>query len=177
MFGRKHTVARGRFIMIRPMIMEDLASVLEIYNDAILNTTFVYRLEPESLEEKKKWFLDNEKENNPMLVYEEDGNVIGFATYKKFRPSDGYKYTMEHSVYVSSKHQGKGIGKKLLQTLIEEAKNREVRTLIAVIDSENIGSIKFHEQFGFCFAGKLKNVGYKFGKWLDTVYYQLDLQS
>ena len=63
-----------------------------------------------------------------------------------------------------------------MQTLIEEAKKREVRTLIAVIDSENIASIKFHEQFGFRLAGKLKNVGYKFGKWLDIVYYQLDLQ-
>ena len=75
--------------MIRPMIMEDLASVLEIYNDAILNTTSFIRTEPETLEEKKKWFLENEKENNPMFVYEEDGEVVGFATYNNFVPMKG----------------------------------------------------------------------------------------
>lgn len=81
---------------------------------------------------------------------------------------------MEHSVYVSSKHQGKGVRKQLLQKLIEEAK-RKVRTLIAVIDSENVGSFKLHEQFGFHLVGILKHIRYKFGKWLDIVYYQLDL--
>lgn len=159
--------------MIRPMKMEDLESVLEIYNDAILHTTALYRTEPETLEEKRKWFFENEKENNPMYVYEENGEVAGFATFKRFVPNEGYKYSMEHSVYVAPKHQGKGIGKRLMEKIIEEAKKRNVRTLIAVIDSENIASIKLHEQFGFRLAGRLKNVGYKFGKWLDIVYYQL----
>ncbi|WP_096549763.1 GNAT family N-acetyltransferase [Ureibacillus thermosphaericus] len=161
--------------MIRPMTMEDLDSVLEIYNDAILNTTALYRTEPETLEGKQRWFLEIEKENNPMFVYEEDGEVVGFAAFKRFVSNEGYKYSMEHSVYVSAKHRGKGIGKKLLQKLIEEAKKREVRTLIALIDSDNIASIKLHEQFGFHFAGRLQHVGYKFGKWLDIVYYQLEL--
>jgi len=159
--------------MIRPMTAEDLESVSAIYNEAILNTTSLYRTHPETLEERKQWFIENEKEHNPMFVYEEDGEVAGFATFKRFYPNEGYKYSMEHSVYVSSKHQGKGIGKKLLQTIIEEAKKRNVRTLVAVIDSENIASIKLHEQFGFHLAGRLKNIGYKFGKWLDIEYYQL----
>lgn len=159
--------------MIRPMMLEDLQSVMEIYNDAILHTTALYRTHPETLEERENWFHEHKKNNEPMFVYEEDGEVVGFASFNRFYPNEGYKYSMEHSVYVSPKHQRKGIGKKLLQTLIEEAKKREVRTLIAVIDSENIASIKLHEQFGFQFAGRLKNVGYKFGKWLDIVYYQL----
>ncbi|HWK23715.1 MAG TPA: GNAT family N-acetyltransferase [Ureibacillus sp.] len=161
--------------MIRTMKLEDIESVLEIYNDAILNTTALYRTETETLEEKQIWFLENVKENNPMYIYEENGEVIGFATFKRFYPNEGYKFSMEHSVYVSSKHQGKGVGKQLFQKLIEEAKKRKVRTLIAVIDSENVGSIKLHEQFGFHLVGKLKHIGYKFGKWLDIVYYQLDL--
>lgn len=86
--------------MIRPMTMEDLDSVLEINNDAILNTTALYRTEPETLEGKQRWFLEIEKENNPMFVYEEDGKVVGFAAFKRFVSNEGYKYSMEHSVYV-----------------------------------------------------------------------------
>lgn len=161
--------------MIRPMTLQDIEKVLEIFNDAIINTTAAYHTEPQTLEEKIQWFNDKQEANDPMFVYEENGEVIGFVTYSRFRPYEGYKYSMEHSIYVDNNHHGKGIGKQLLQKIIEEAKNRGVKTLIAVIDSKNIGSIKMHEKFGFYFAGKLKNVGFKFGKWLDIVYYQLDL--
>lgn len=162
--------------MIRPMTIEDIEKVLDIFNDAIINTTAAYHVEPQTLEEKRQWFLAKQKVNDPMFVYEENGEVIGFVTYSQFRSYEGYKYSMEHSVYVDKNHHGKGIGKILLQKIIDEAKIRGVKTLIAVIDSENIGSIKMHEKFGFYFAGRLKNVGYKFDKWLDIVYYQLDIE-
>lgn len=161
--------------MIRLMEEKDIPEVLEIYNDIILTSKAVYRYEIQSLDEKEKWFREQQALGNPLLVYDDHGIVAGFATYSQFRPYPGYKYTMEHSVYVHKDHYQKGIATKLMLSLIEKAKEQGVKTLVAGIDGENIGSIKAHEKLGFEYAGTIKNAGYKFEQWLDLVFYQLHL--
>ncbi|GLC90251.1 GNAT family N-acetyltransferase [Lysinibacillus piscis] len=163
--------------MIRFMTEQDVAGVLDIYNDVILTSKAVYRYEIQTLEEKIQWFQDQQAAGNPLLVFEEDGIVAGFATYGQFRPYPGYKYTMEHSVYVHKEHYQKGIATKLMHELIRIAEERGVKTLVAGIDGENSVSIKAHEKLGFEYAGTIKQAGYKFGEWLDLVFYQLQLKG
>lgn len=164
-------------MLIRPMEEKDLKAVNEIYNDAILNTTALYREELETLEERQEWYSKKLQKGDPMFVYEENNQVIGFVTFAHFLPYRAYRYTVEHSIYVHKEHRGKGIGTKLLKCIIEEANKRQIKTIIASIDEENVGSIKTHEKLGFYFAGRIKNGGYKFGRWLSIVYYQLDLKG
>jgi len=129
------------------------------------------------MEQRIEWFLTKVKNNDPSFVYEENGHVVGFATYSQFRPYPAYKYTVEHSVYVHIDHYRKGIGTKLMKHLIAEEEKREVKTMIACIDASNEGSILSHEKLGFNYTGKINNAGYKFGRWLDIVFYQLDLNG
>ena len=161
--------------MIRFMEERDIPEVLAIYNDIILTSKAVYRYEIQTLDEKVQWFREQQALDNPLLVFEDNGLVAGFATYSQFRPYPGYKYTMEHSVYVHKEHYQKGIATKLMNKLIEIAEENGVKTLVAGIDGENIGSIKAHEKLGFEYAGTIKNAGYKFEQWLDLVFYQLHL--
>ncbi len=163
--------------MIRFMEEKDLSEVLVIYNDIILTSKAVYRYEIQSLEEKKQWFDEQKAAGNPLLVFVENGVIAGFANYSQFRPYPGYKYTMEHSVYVHKDHYKKGIATKLMDRLIEIAQEQGIKTLVAGIDGENIGSIKAHEKLGFEYAGTIKNAGYKFDEWLDLVFYQLQLRG
>ncbi|MGE7944572.1 N-acetyltransferase family protein [Lysinibacillus xylanilyticus] len=161
--------------MIRLMEEKDLPEVLAIYNDIILTSKAVYRYETQSLEEKKQWFKEQQASSNPLLIFDENGIVAGFATYSQFRPYPGYKHTMEHSVYVHKDHYQKGIATKLMHELIRIAEEQGVKTLVAGIDGENMSSIKAHEKLGFEYAGTIKNAGFKFGQWLDLVFYQLHL--
>ncbi|CUU46238.1 MULTISPECIES: GNAT family N-acetyltransferase [Clostridium] len=161
--------------MIREATEKDLADILEIYNDAILNTTAIYDYTAHNLEERKQWFDEKKKDGCPLLVFEKDDKVVGFATYGSFRTYPAFKYTIEHSVYVHKDCRNLGIGKILLKELIDAANRDEYATMVACIDSLNEGSIKIHEKFGFKYSGTVTKAGYKFGKWLDLVFYQLDL--
>jgi phosphinothricin acetyltransferase len=113
--------------------------------------------------------------NFPVIVAELYGNVVGFGMYSEFRFREAYKFTVEHSVYVSQDFHGKGIGKLLLLELIDLAKKQKLHTMIAVIDAENQSSVEFHEKFGFKTVGIVKESGYKFDRWLDSVFMQLIL--
>jgi len=163
--------------MIREMKETDLGEVLEIYNDAILHTTAVYDYRAHSLEDRKGWFNQKTEGGYPLFVFEEDGKVLGFATYGPFRAWPAYKYSIEHSVYVHKEARKKGIGTKLLKALIECAEEESYVTLIAGIDSTNKGSILIHEKLGFTYSGTIKKAGYKFEKWLDLAFYQLELKG
>lgn len=162
--------------MIRMMEEADIPEVLAIYNDIILTSKAVYRYDIQTLEEKVQWFKERQAAGNPLLVFEDNGMVAGFATYSQFRPYPGYQYTMEHSVYVHKEHYQKGIATKLMYKLIAIAEEQGVKTLIAGIDGENIASMRAHEKLGFEYAGTIKNAGYKFDEWLDLVFYQLQLK-
>lgn len=163
-------------IIIRPVSQQDLEAILDIVNYNIMNTTAIYDYDVKSLHEIEQWFADKQVNAWPLLVAEVDGSVAGYATYGTFRTKEGYKYTVEHSVYVSRAYHGKGIGSKLLQRLITLARQQGYHTMVGCIDADNTGSIAFHKKYGFTEAGLLKQSAFKFGKWLDLLFMQLLLK-
>jgi len=158
---------------IRPAERDDLPQILEIYNEAVLNTTASYDYEPRTLEQRIAWYEDHLKNNYPMFVAQslaEQGRVVGWSSLSAFHTRIGYRFTAENSIYVAADQRGKGIGKLLMPPLIEAAKGRALHAIIALIDAENEVSIRLHAQFGFEKVAHLKQVGFKFGCWLDVVY-------
>jgi phosphinothricin acetyltransferase len=148
-------------------------AILAIFNDAIVNTTVVYDYVPRPPESMDAWFAAKRKGNFPVIGIEaEDSALIGFATYGSFRHFPAYKYSVEHSVYVEKSHRGKGLGRILLQRIIEAAQAQDYHTMIGVIDSENAASMRLHEAFGFEKCATLREVAFKFNRWLDIVFYQ-----
>lgn len=163
--------------MIRHIQEKDLQEILDIYNDAILNTTAVYTYEPQTLENRQQWYQQKMNDGYPILVFEQDNRVAGFATFGPFRAWPAYKYSIEHSIYVSKHFRKKGIATSLMKELIAIADEREYRTLIAGIDATNEKSIAMHKNFGFVHSGTIKRAGFKFNRWLDLAFYQLDLSG
>ena len=162
---------------IRPYQTEDTQAILDIINHNILHSTALYDYTIRTYEQQKTILEDKISKGFPVIVAETDGKLAGFGMYGEFRFREAYKHTVEHSVYVAGGFQGKGIGKLLLEELIRIARQQKRHTLIAVIDAENQSSVKFHEQFGFKTVGVLKETGFKFNRWLDTVFMQLILEE
>jgi len=163
-------------IKIRPYTTEDTQAILDIINHNILHSTALYDYNIRSYEQQQNILEEKISKNFPVIVAELDGNVVGFGMYSEFRFREAYKFTVEHSVYVNEAFHGKGIGKVLLQELISLARKQKLHTMIAVIDAENQGSVEFHEKFGFKTVGIIKESGFKFGRWLDSVFMQLILE-
>lgn len=163
-------------ISLRPYQTEDTQAILEIINYNILNSTALYDYNIRSYEQQKNILEEKINKNFPVIVAELDGKVVGFGMYSEFRFREAYKFTVEHSVYVDNEYHGKGIGKVLLQELIRIAKAQNLHTMIAVIDAENESSVEFHEKFGFKIVGVIKESGYKFERWLHSVFMQLILE-
>jgi L-amino acid N-acyltransferase YncA len=164
-------------INIRHAAETDLPELLVIYNDIIVNTTAVYDYQPHTPAMRKQW-LDTKKEQGfPVFVAEEAGKIVGFSSIGPFRNWAAYKYSVENSVYVAADQRGKGIGKLLIPPLIEEAKQLDMHTVIAGIDATNEASIRLHKGFGFEEVARFKQVGYKFGRWLDLTFLQLMLDT
>ncbi len=163
-------------VIIRNATVEDIPQILEIVNHAILHTTSNYLYDVQTLENQLQWFEDKKSKNFPIIVADYNGTAIGFGTYGTFREKIGYQFTVEHSVYVAQEFIGKGIGKQLLLALIVLAKDEGYHTMIGGIDAANTGSIAFHKKFGFVETGILKEVGFKFGTWLDLQFMQLILK-
>ncbi len=163
-------------IRIRAYQTEDTQAILDIINYNILHSTALYDYNIRNYEQQQAILEDKTNKGFPVLVAELNEELVGFGMYSEFRFREAYKFTVEHSVYVSEKHIGKGIGKVLLSELIQLAKAQGLHTMIGVIDSENQGSIEFHEQFGFKTVGIIKESGYKFDRWLDSVFVQLLLE-
>jgi L-amino acid N-acyltransferase YncA len=161
---------------IRPAVFSDLDTILEITNHQILHSTSIYDYEPRDFETQKLWFADKQKLNLPVIVAEYENAPIGFATFGSFRHKEAYRFTIEHSVYVAEEFKGIGAGKLLLTELIKIAKETGYHTMIGVIDSENEGSISFHQKQGFEVVGTIKESGYKFDRWLNSVFVQLLLK-
>ena len=160
-------------INIRPYKTDDTQAILAIINHNILHSTSLYDYNIRSYEQQKTILEEKINKNFPVIVAELDGIVVGFGMYSEFRYREAYQFTVEHSVYVSEDFQSKGIGKQLLQELINLARKQKIHTMIGVIDSENQGSVVFHEKFGFKTVGIIKESGYKFDRWLDSVLMQL----
>lgn len=163
-------------IIVRHAHIQDLPAILKIVNHNILHSTAVYDYDVKSIADMESWFTEKQESNWPILVADQDGIVTGYATYGTFKAKTGYKFTIEHSVYISENHNGKGIGKLLMTELIILAKTSGYHAMIGVIDADNIGSIEFHKKFGFTTTGTLKEVGFKFNRWLDVTFMQLILR-
>ena len=155
------------------------AAILEIFNDAIVNSTALYDYQPRTAQNMLAWFDAKRTGNWPVIGVEDaQGQLLGFCSWGSFRNYPAYKYTVEHSVYVHPLHRGRGLGQKLMELLIAEAKQRgDVHALIGAIDAANEGSIALHQRLGFVHVGQLPQVGFKFGRWLDLAFYQLTLQT
>ena len=152
--------------------------ILEIFNEAILNSTALYEYQPRTMETMKAWFAAKAAGGFQVLgLVNDEGTLLGFASYGAFRPQPAYKYTVEHSVYVHPDHRGSGFGKVLLAALIQAAKEDQRHALVGVIDADNEPSRNLHESLGFQLVGTMPQVGFKFGRWLDAVFYQLVLTT
>ena len=159
-------------LQVRDAREEDLAGVLAIYNDVIATTTAIYRDDPATLEDRREWWQARAALGYPVLVAVEEGEVVGFASFGDFRASPGYRYTVEHSVHVRAGRRGSGLGQALMQPLIARARALGKHVMMAGVDADNAGSIRFHERLGFERVGRLREVGFKFGRRLDLVFLQ-----
>ncbi|MGV8936080.1 MAG: GNAT family N-acetyltransferase [Allorhizobium sp.] len=162
-------------ILIRDAVEADLPAIRDIYNHAVAHTTAIWNEVLVDLDNRSAWMKARRAKNFPVLVAEIDGKVAGYASYGDWRAFDGYRHTVEHSVYVGENFRGAGAGLTLMQALVERAKLGRVHVMIAAIEAENAASIWLHEKLGFRLVGIHKQVGQKFGRWLDLAAMELVL--
>ena len=161
---------------IRPSCLADLPEIQAIYAHHVLHGTGTFEEVPPSLEEITERFAAGTKQGWSWLVASDATGVQGFAYYAQIRDRTAYRFTAEDSIYVREDVRGQGVGKALVQHLLVEAEQAGFRQMVAVIgDSENVGSVGMHASLGFHHVGTLRAVGFKFGRWLDTVYMQKPL--
>ena len=161
-------------IAIRPAIAADLAFINEVYNYYVLHSTCTYQEEPSTDEERRAWF-EAHGPRHPVIIAEVDGRPAGWGALSLFHGRAAYRFTVEDSVYVRPNLMRRGIGSAMLRHLIEEARRLGHHSILGVIDCDQTASIALHERFGFFRASQLKEVGYKFGRWLDVVHMELIL--
>jgi L-amino acid N-acyltransferase YncA len=160
---------------IRDAVEADLPALLEIFNDVVATSTAIYMDAPTTLEERAQWRRGRIAGGFPVIVSEDESGVTGYASFGEFRGRPGYRFTVEHSVYVRDDRRGSGIGVVLMEHLLTRAKAQKLHVMIAGVDAENKASIRFHERLGFERVAHFKQVGYKFGRWLDLVFLQRTL--
>lgn len=161
-------------IHVRPAVREDCPGILEIYNEAVLNTTATYDYEPRTLVHRQDWFEDHQRNGYAVFVaVDELARIVGWSALNRYHDRAGYRFTTENSIYVAADQRGRGIGKLLLPPLIQSATERGFHVMIGAIDASNEASIRLHRRFGFETVGHFKRVGYKFNRWLDVVYMEL----
>jgi L-amino acid N-acyltransferase len=164
---------RADAVIVSCNFAEHGSGILAILNEAIVTSTALYDYQPRSDHQMKRWFETKVEGRLPVLgMVNDQGTLLGFATYGSFRAWPAYKYTVEHSVYVHSEHRGAGVGARLLESLIDAALSRDVHAMVGVVDTQNAASCGLHAKLGFQRMGTLKEVGFKFGQWLDVAFYQ-----
>jgi phosphinothricin acetyltransferase len=161
-------------VSIRLACEADLPSINDIYNYYVLNSTCTFQLEPETIEARRRWFASF-SQRHPVTVAELDENVIGWGALSKFRERAAYDQSVEASVYIHKDQLGRGLGRVLLVDLIERAKQLGFHTLLGGACTEQAASIKLQASLGFQPVAHLREVGFKFGRWLDVDYLQLML--
>lgn len=161
--------------VVRDATDADLPGILALHNLAIVETTTKWLSEPSDLAERRAWLATRRAAGDPVLVAEVDGSFAGYANYAQFRPYDGYRHTMENSVYVVDSFQGRGVATALLTELLGRARHAGVHVMVAGIESGNTTSIALHRKFGFDVVAQMPEVGRKFDRWLDLTLMQLIL--
>jgi phosphinothricin acetyltransferase len=161
---------------IRPATRADLPEILAIYNHAVLHTTASYDYEPSTLERRTQWFEEHEASGLPVVVAVNDaGTVCGWGSLSGFRERIGYRFTVEHSVYVSADHRRQGIARLIVTAMIDAARGLGKHVVIGGVDANSEASVQLHRSLGFEEVGRLREVGYKFDRWLDVIFFQLML--
>ena len=163
-------------MLVRPAAPQDVPPIQAIYAHHVLHGLASFEEVPPSVEEMGRRYEDVTRQGLPYLVAEEKGEILGYGYCTLYRTRSAYRYTLEDSIYVKQGFQGKGVGKAVLKELIARCETLNYRQIIAVIgDSANAGSIRLHASLGFVRAGLLRSSGFKFGRWVDSVYMQLPL--
>lgn len=157
---------------IRKAELNDIERLTAIYNWAVENTTASFDIQTQTVEQRTLWF-SHHNDRHPLIVYEFDCYVVGYASLSEYRSKEGYKDTCELSVYIDPKYQRRGIGKKLMDCIIELGKEKRFHVIMSGICADNEISIKMHEKLGFELCGNMKEVGFKFGRYLNCLFYQL----
>lgn len=150
----------------------DLAAILEITNEAIRDGTALWTITPVTLQARRDWMGERVADGFPVLVAERAGQVLGFGSYGRFRPHEGYAHTVEHSLYVQAGARGAGVGRALLAALVADAARTGKHVMIGGIEAQNAASIALHERAGFTRSALLLQVGRKFDRWLDLLFMQ-----
>ena len=160
-----HTIA------VRDAQINDLPEITTIYNEAILETVATFDITPKTMDEQKTWFMEHGK-SNPIVVAEESGVIVGWAALSKWSDRCAYSDAAEISLYVKKEHQGKGIGRKLMQAVLDKGREAGLHTVLARIAEGNEVSVRLHQDMGFKHVGVMKEVGKKFGRLLDVYLMQ-----
>lgn len=156
----------------------DIPGITTIYNDAVAHSTAIWNETLVDTDNRLAWLAERQRAGYPVLVaVDEHDQVLGYASFGDWRAWDGYRHTVEHSVYVRADQRGKGTGERLMRALIERARGIGKHVMVAGIEAGNLGSIRLHEKLGFEQVGHLREVGAKFGAWLDLVFLQLHLDA
>ena len=159
-------------VQIRDADSTHLDAMRAIYNDVLVSSTAIFSDVERSPAEQARWFADRCAQGWPVIVAWDGTTLLGYATYGSFRSWPGYRHTVENSVYVARAARGKGIGHLLLNALLERARSQKLHAVIAGIDGDNAASMRLHEKVGFTKVGQLRQVGRKFDRWLDLVFYE-----
>lgn len=163
-------------VEIRDALPADLPGILSIYNDAVANTTAIWNDSLVDLANRQAWYDLRQQQGYPILVaLDGTGQVLGYASFGDWRPFDGFRHSVENSVYVRDGQRGLGLGAKLLAPLLDRARACGKHVVVAAIESGNAASIRLHERHGFSVTGQMPQVGTKFGRWLDLTFMQLIL--
>ena len=162
-------------MIIRKAQRSDVPAMREIFNEVLRNSNSIYREEEVSLEERYAWFDEKINHGFPIFGAYEGEKLIGYAGYGAWRPAQGYRKTLELTIYVDSAARGNGTGKALMQAIIDQARTDGYHVMIGAIDSANTSSIDFHKHFGFTETARMPEVALKNGQWLDLVFMQLQL--
>lgn len=164
-------------VSVRSATIEDIPAILSIYNDAVRHTTAIWIDEEADFDNRRDWFMERRVAGFPVLVATDGDEILGYATYGPFRPHEGYRHTVENSVYVRADRRGRGIGAMLLASLIEAARSEGRHVIVAAIEAGNEVSLILHARFGFRETARMPEVGRKFGRWLDLVMMQLIIED
>lgn len=158
--------------MIRPASPDDLPAILAIYNHAVEHTTAIWNETLVTLEDRRAWMEARLAQGYPVLVADEGEGAIGYATFGDWRPHQGYRHTVEHSVYVAEGARRRGLAGQMMAALFEEARARDKHVMLGGIAADNEVSLALHRRLGFAETARMPEVGRKFGRWLTLVFMQ-----
>jgi L-amino acid N-acyltransferase len=165
-------------MLVRDATSDDLPGILAIYNEVIATSTAIYTTAPTTLAERRTWFEARTGQGYPVLVAADASGILGFSSFGEWRGAwPGYRYTVEHSIHVRADRRGSGVGRVLVEALFPRALAMGKHIMIGGVDAANAASLRFHERLGFEQVARFREVGHKFGHWLDLVFVQRFLDA